>query len=361
MGRIACLPTMPLHPDPEVIVFNLKRRFSGVSATINALVPLQMQQWRLGFCGTPLSNGVPGMSLREALRLSRRPPAGRPFRIWHVRRDPEMMAGVFARDVLGMPIRLVFTSAAQHLHSAVPRWLISRMDSVISTTPGAAAFVPNTTAVVPHGIDLARFSAPADKSLAWREGGLPGSIGVGLFGRVRPEKGTDLFVDALIEILPKLPEVTGIITGLASPAHQRFQAQLQQRIDVAGLGPRIRFLGELPTPEVEAWFRRCLVAVACPRYEPFGLTPFEAAACGCALVCSRTGAFEQLVVPDVTGALVAPGDGPGLAQQLLRILGDPAHAQAMGAAARDRVSREFSLEREAQGIAAVYQQLFDQA
>lgn len=352
---------MPLHPDPEVIVFNLKRRFSGVSATINALVPLQMQQWRLGFCGTTLSNGIPGMRLRDALRISRRPPAGRPFRIWHVRRDPEMMVGIFARDVLRLPIRLVFTSAAQHLHSAFPRGLIARMDAVISTTPGAAAFVPNTTAIVPHGIDLARFSAPADKSLAWREAGLPGSIGVGLFGRVRPEKGTDLFVDALIDILPSLPEVTGIITGLASPSHQAFQAELQARIDAAGLSSRIRFLGELPSPEVEAWFRRCLVAVACPRYEPFGLTPFEAAACGCALVCSRTGAFEQLVAPGVTGELVDTGDGPGLAQQLRRVLSDPIRAQAMGVAARERVSRLFSLEREAQGIAAVYQQLFDRA
>lgn len=352
---------MPLHPDPEVIVFNLKRRFSGVSATINALVPLQMDQWRLGFCGTTLSNGVPGMRLRDALRISRKPPAGRACRIWHVRRDPEMMAGIFARDVLRLPIRLVFTSAAKHLHSALPRWLISKMDAVIATTPGAAAFVPNTTAVVPHGIDLARFSAPADKFSAWNEGGLPGTTGVGLFGRIRPEKGTDLFVDALIQILPQLPHVTGVITGLASASHQGFQAELQGRIDAAGLTQRIRFLGELPTPEVEAWFRRCLVAVACPRYEPFGLTPFEAAACGCALVCSRTGAFEELVQPGVNGELVNTSDAPGLAQALLRVLSDPARARAMGEAARTRVSEHFSLEREAHGIAAVYQQLFDQA
>lgn len=351
---------MALHPDPDVIVFNLKKRFSGVSATINALVPLQMHQWRLGFCGTSLSNGLPGMTLGQAMALSRRPPSGRPFRIWHVRRDPEMMAGIFARDVLRLPIRLVFTSAAQHLHSAFPRWLISRMDAVISTTPGAAAFVPNTTAVVPHGIDLTRFSAPADKALAWKEGGLPGTMGIGLFGRVRPEKGTDVFVDAMIDVLPQHPEATAIITGLAStPSQRAFQAELQGRIDAAGLRERIRFLGELPTPEVEAWFRRCLIAVACPRYEPFGLTPFEAAACGCALVCSRTGAFEQLVQPGVNGALVDPGDAPGLAQALRELLADPSGTAAMGEAARARVTEHFSLQREAEGIGRVYQQLFD--
>ena len=114
--------------DPEVIVFNLKKRYTGVSATVNALVPIQLGQWRLAYCGTPLPHGVPGMTLKQAIALSRKPPAGRPFRIWHVRRDHEMMAGLWARDVLRLPIKLVFTSAAQHLHGRFPRWLISRMD-----------------------------------------------------------------------------------------------------------------------------------------------------------------------------------------------------------------------------------------
>ena len=74
-------PYTGLSADPEVIVFNLKKRYTGVSATVNALVPLQMTQWRLGYCGTTQSNGVVGMTLREAIRVSRNPPAGRPFRI----------------------------------------------------------------------------------------------------------------------------------------------------------------------------------------------------------------------------------------------------------------------------------------
>ncbi|MES7358587.1 hypothetical protein U6X56_12390, partial [Cutibacterium acnes] len=138
------------------------------------------------------------MTLRQAIALSRRAPVGRPFRIWHVRRDHEMAAGLWARDVLQLPIRLVFTSAAQHRHGWFPRWLISRMDAVIATTPKAASFVPNTTAVVPHGVDLQRFSPPPDKASAWADSGLPGRYGIGVFGRVRPDKGTDVFVDAMI-------------------------------------------------------------------------------------------------------------------------------------------------------------------
>lgn len=346
------------HPDPDVIVFNLKRRYTGVSATVNALVPLQLVQWRLAYCGTPLSNGVPGMTLKQALRLSRQPPAGRAFRIWHVRRDHEMMAGLYARDVLRLPVRLVFTSAAQHRHGWFPRWLISRMDAVIATTEKAADCVPNTSAVVPHGIDLARFEPPADKLQAWAGSGLPGRYGIGVFGRVRPDKGSDVFVDAMIRALPDLPEVTAVIAGLAQPQHQAFEAELKRRVAAAGLSERIVFLGEVPAAEVHRWYQRCLLCVACPRYEPFGLTPFEAAATGCAVVCSRTGAFDMLVEPGLSGWLVGTEDPSGLADAVRRVMADPLAAQAMGERARQRVLDNFSLAREAAGIARVYEALF---
>lgn len=352
---------MEAHPrlsdDPEVIVFNLKQRYTGVSATVNALVPLQMKQWRLGYCGTTQSNGVVGMGWREAISVSRRPPPGLPFRIWHVRRDPEMMLGLWARDVLRLPIRLVFTSAAQHVHGAIPRWLISRMDAVIATTQKAADCVPNTTAVVHHGIDLARFSV-VDKSAAWAESGLPGRYGIGVFGRVRPDKGTDVFVDAMLALLPRYPDFTAVIAGLAQPKHAAYEADLKARIAATGLRERVVFLGEVPAGDVHRWYQRCLVCVACPRYEPFGLTPFEAAATGCALVCSRTGAFEELVTPGNQGWLVPTDDVPALSHALEALLMDVQQTQVMGIRARKEVESRFSLQTEADGIAAVYRQMW---
>jgi len=348
-----------LDADPEVIVFNLKQRYTGVSATVNALVPLQRMQWRLGYCGTLMSNGLLGLSLLQALRLSRKPAAGRRFRIWHVRRDHEMMAAIVARDLLRLPVRLVFTSAAQHLHGAFPRWLISRMDAVIATTELAASFVPNTSAVVPHGIDLQRFAPAADKSTSWAATGLPGAFGIGVFGRVRPDKGTDVFVDAMLQALPRLPGVTAVIAGLAQPQHKAFEQSLRERIARAGMSGRIFFLGEVPAAEVHIWYQRCLLCVACPRYEPFGLTPFEAAASACALVCSRTGAFEQLVQCGINGELVPTGDAPALAEAVVRVMSDPLAARSMGERAREAVTRRFSLQAEADGIRRVYQALFD--
>lgn len=350
---------MPLSPDPEVIVFNLKKRFSGVSATIHALVPHQIHQWRLGYCGPDLSAEIPGLRLRDALAISRTPPRDRPFRIWHVRRDHEMMAAIWARDVMRLPIRAVFTSAAQHRHSWFPRWLISKMDAVIATTAKAATFVPNTSAVIPHGIDLERFHPPPNKFLAWKETGLPGTVGIGNFGRVRPSKGTDVFVESMIASLPAFPQATAVITGLAAPEHQVFQANLKRRIADAGLSDRIIFLGELPFADVRRWMQRCLVAVACPRYEPFGLTPFEAAASGCALICSRTGAFEELVLEGENGLLVTPGSIDDLQQAITRMLDDLTATDAMGEAARESVVTRFALSREADQIADVYKRVWN--
>jgi mannosyltransferase len=108
--------------------------------------------------------------------------------------------------------------------------------------------------------------------------GLPGEYGIGVFGRVRPDKGSDVFVDAMIEALPHLPGATAVIAGLAQPKHQAYQDALKAKIAAAGLTERIVFLGEVPAGEVHLWYQRCLLCVACPRYEPFGLTPFEAAA-----------------------------------------------------------------------------------
>jgi mannosyltransferase len=366
----------PSGPDfgdavPEVVVTNLKARFTGVSGTINALLPVQSRSLGIAYLGTPL----PGVelartqcaarfrqvTLREAIALSRRRlPDGRP-RLWHVRRDHEMMLGIALRDLARLPIRLVFTSAAKHRHGWFPRWLISRMDGVVATTPEAAAHVPNTTRVVPHGISLARFTPPADKAQAWAATGLPGQWGIGTFGRVRPDKGSDLFVDAMIRVLPAHPEVCAVIAGLAQPQHQAYQRELEARIAAAGLTDRIRFLGEIPPDQVANWYRAVTLTVACPRYEPFGLTPLEGMACGCAVLASDTGAFASIVEEGVTGQVVPTDDVEALVRALGPLLDDPERTRRMGQAGRSRVEAQFSIEREAEGIAKVYETVWQAA
>lgn len=350
--------------NPEVIITNMKKRYSGVSGTINALLPVQAKTLSIGFVGTDLpgaqlakrshSDTFFYLSVWQAIWVSRKLlPNGQP-RIWHVRRDPEMMLTIFLRDVLRLPIKIVFTSAAKHRHSWFPRWLISKMDGVISTTPEAASFVPNTTRVVPHGISLERFSPPEDKLTIWRRTGLPGKYGIGTFGRVRPDKGMDIFVDAMIQLLPESPDYTAVIAGLCTPQYAGFQKQLEQKIAAAGLSERIIFLGVIDADTVADWYQNVLITVACPRYEPFGLTPLEGMACGCAVVASDTGAFKTIVDEGKTGYVVPTDDAALLAEALRPLMENPSSALAMGQLGRDRVEASFSVNEEAEGVSDVY-------
>lgn len=361
----------PADADAEVIVTCLKQRYSGVSGTISALLPIQAQDLLLGYVGAD----IPGarlaaglwpqrfkvLTLWQAVQLSaRRLPDGRP-RLWHVRRNHEMLLGWLLRDVLRLPIRLVFTSAAIRRHSALPRWLIGRMDAVIATSARAASFVPRVRAVVAHGVDTQRFAPPPNRAAAWRALGLPGALGVGIVGRVRQEKGVHLFVRAMLALLPALPDVTAVIIGLCQREDAAFVAGLQREITQAGLSQRFVWAGEVAAAQMPAWYQALHVVVACPLYEGFGLTPIEAMACGCAVVASRTGAFESMVEPGVTGQLVPVGDAAALQAALRPLLAQPEQALTMGLHGRKRVQQHFSIEAETQSIAAVYRSLWAEA
>lgn len=350
--------------NPEVIVTNIKKRFTGVSGTVNALLPVQARSLTIAYLGSDMPGAhlaaeqsgerFQWLTFWQAVRLSRSPlPDGRK-RIWHVRRDPEMMLAIFLRDVLRLPISLVFTSAAKHRHSWFPRWLISKMDGVVSTTPEAGSFVPNTTRVVPHGISLERFSPPDNKLTVWERTGLPGRFGIGVFGRVRDDKGSDIFVEAMLDLMPEFPDFTAVIAGLCQPQHENFKQELVEKIQSRGLSERIIFLGEIAPDKVGQWYQNVLITVACPRYEPFGLTPLEGMACGCAVVASDTGAFKSIVDEGVTGHVVPTNDVGALVAALRPVLKDPVHAAEMGRLGRQRVEKMFSVEREAEGVAAVY-------
>jgi mannosyltransferase len=357
--------------NPEVIITNIKKRFTGVSGTVNALLPVQARSLNIGYYGSDM----PGASMAasetpqqfqrltfwQAVRYSlSRLPNGR-RRIWHVRRDPEMMLAIFLRDVCRLPISLVFTSAAKHRHSWFPRWLIANMDGVISTTPEAASYVPNTTRVVPHGISLERFSPPEDKHAVWQRTGLPGKYGIGVFGRVRPDKGTDIYVEALLQLLPEFPDFTAVIAGLCQPQHEEFKQALVAKIAEHGLADRLLFIGEIPPAEVGTWYQNVLITVACPRYEPFGLTPLEGMACACAVVASDTGAFKTIVDEAKTGYVVPTEDVAALVIALRKLMQNPTQTVEMGRLGRLRVEEGFSVEREAQGIAAVYESVWQRS
>jgi mannosyltransferase len=157
-------------------------------------------------------------------------------------------------------------------------------------------------------------------------------------------------------VLPEFSDFTAIITGRYAAEHEGYKRALDDKIRAAGLTERIVFVGEVPIDEVPLWYQNVSIMVACPRYEPFGITPLEAMASGCAVVASRTGAFEYIVQAGETGELVPTGDAAALAEAIRTLIKRGHDAiDSMGRAGRARVTAEFSIQKEASGIRDVYQ------
>jgi mannosyltransferase len=353
--------------SPEVIVTNLKKRLSGVTTTVTNLLPAQAVQLRLAYVG-PRIPGVQEaeqaspefvhLSFWQALKLSmKKLPDGRK-RIWHVRRDHEQVIVLLLRALLRLPIHIVFTSAATRQHGGFTLWLIGKMDAVIATTPVAASMIqsaqPRHLRVIPHGVNTQEFTPPPNKAQLWQEASLPGRYGVGIFGRVRHQKGIHIFVPAMIRVMQQHTGAVAVICGLCKSEDEAYKQALVEQIAQAGLTERFLWLGMVPNEEVLQWYRRVSITVACPLNEGFGLTPIEGMACGSAVVASRTGAFEEIVVEGETGHLVPTDDVDALAQALAKLMSDEARMAEMGRLGRLRVEQHYSIEAEARRIGEVY-------
>jgi mannosyltransferase len=336
----------------QLIVPNLHRRYSGVTATNRMVAPKLARLFRAGWLGSDAPDGIARMAIPDLAKLWRR----RTPLIWHARRNNEMIVGVLLR-LLGWPLRLVFTSAAQRHHTWITRWLIRRMDAIIATNDISASFLKVQATVIPHGVDTNTYAPPASRAAAFAEAELPGRYAIGCFGRVRAQKGTDVFVEAMCRLLPRYPDFTAVIVGAIVPEQTAFANELEKRIEAAGLAARVVMTGELPIEEVRRWYRRLTIYAFTSRNEGFGLTLIEAMSVGAALVASRAGAAELVVEDGVTGVLTPPGDVDALAAALEPLMRDPASAAAMGERGRARVLEKFSLDAEANRIAEVYRTL----
>ncbi len=336
----------------ELIVPNLHRRYSGVTATNRMVAPKLAARLRAAWFGSAAPENIARLRVADLAKLWRR---DKPL-IWHARRNNEMIVGVLLL-ALGWPLKLVFTSAAQRHHSWITRWLIARMDAIIATSDVSASYLKRESIVIPHGVDTEIYAPPQDRAAAFAESGLGGRYAIGCFGRVRAQKGSDVFVDAMCRLLPRYPDFSAVLVGAITPEQTAFANDLKRRIEAAGLQSRIVILGELAIEEVQRWYQRLTIYAFTSRNEGFGLTLIEAMGAGAALVAARAGAAELVVEDGVTGVLTPPGDVDALVAALEPLMRDPAAAMAMGLRARQRVVEKFSLDAEADRIAAVYRGL----
>ncbi|MEV8530484.1 glycosyltransferase [Streptomyces sp. NPDC051211] len=172
-------------------------------------------------------------------------------------------------------------------------------------------------------------------------------------GRMVPRKGAAVSIAALAA----LPDTELVVVG--GQAGDRAGDDLEVRrlraiAHEAGVADRVHFTGAVPSAEVPTVLRSADVVLCPADYEPFGIVPLEAMACGRPVVASAVGGQLDTVVDFVTGRLVPPGDPEALAAAVSALLADPARRLSCGAAGRQRVLSRYSWASVAEATEAVY-------
>ena len=222
-------------------------------------------------------------------------------------------------------------------------WLTQGLTDVFTCVSESArqythrrAHVPlNKLVVTPNGVDASECDAPVmAPPPEWR---LPeGAPVVAFVGRLDRQKNPLLLLRAAARVVREAPETVFAFAGTG-----RLETQCRAEADRLGLSGSVRWLGWLPDTR-PLLARMDLVALP-SSWEGMPNVILEAMACGKPAVATNVGGCPELIVEGETGFLVPPGDEAALADRILRLLRDAALRQRLGAAAHERVEREFSI------------------
>lgn len=178
--------------------------------------------------------------------------------------------------------------------------------------------------------------------------------------RLVPRKG----IDIVIRALPDTPDTELLVVG-GPPADGLDDDDEVQRLrsvaHEAGVADRVRFLGAQERHEVPPILRSSDALVTTPWYEPFGIVPLEAMACGLPVVTAAVGGMTDSVVDGVTGLHVPPRDPARLAAMLRRLLADPAWRAELGRAGVRRVHSRYTWGHVADGVLSAYRETIGRA
>lgn len=297
------------------------------------------------------------------------------------------MSGVVAQDVrraLGIPYVITFHALGMvrrlaqggadgfpDERIAIERTLMRDADGVIAECPqdlqdmmrlyGARR---GAIHIVPCGFDPLSFW-PVRERARERLGLVEDDFVVLQLGRMVPRKGIDTVIEGVAELAARYGVQARLLVvgGAAAPGDGHETAELQALMALAtrlGLRRQVTFTGPKAPAELRYWYSAADVFVTTPWYEPFGITPVEAMACGTPVIGSAVGGIKSTVVDGRTGYLIAPRDPVQLAARLHRLYADPDLARKLGKAGWRRAHRYYTWRSVAQRILAVYQEVVTQ-
>ncbi|MCW2705379.1 MAG: hypothetical protein JWQ37_3374 [Blastococcus sp.] len=177
-----------------------------------------------------------------------------------------------------------------------------------------------------------------------------------VLGRIVERKGHDDAVRALRAV----PDAELVVVGGPPPDAVDDDPEVRRLTALAresGVADRLVFTGAVSRADVPAWVRSADVVLAVPWYEPFGITPLEAMACGRPVVATAVGGLVDSVADGVTGDLVPPRDPDRLGEVVSALLADDERRAAYGAAGVRRARARYRWSRVVADTESVYRQV----
>jgi D-inositol-3-phosphate glycosyltransferase len=218
--------------------------------------------------------------------------------------------------------------------------------------------------VIPCGFDGEELR-PVSKTVARREIGIDRSTPLVLqLGRLVPRKGVDDAIRGFsrtvrVHAVPARMLVVGGDTDHPDPVKTPEIARLKQVAREEGVEARVAFTGRADRLQLKYYYSAADVFISTPWYEPFGITPLEAMACGTPVIGSNVGGIKYSVQHEQTGYLVPPHDPDAIGQCAAHLLKNPDVRRQFGQQALARVNALFTWEKVAESAAEVYRQVVE--
>ena len=191
--------------------------------------------------------------------------------------------------------------------------------------------------LIPNGVDVTPFQSCSEERIRELKGRFA-PLGEKLLfyvGRITPEKGVQVLLQALPSIREKHPDVRLLVAG-------RNSEQLLPLVDESGIGDAVDLLGFIDSEMRDCLYRSVDAAVFPSLYEPFGIVALEAMAAGCNVIASQVGGLAEVVDHRRTGLTVRVNDTQSIAWAVDQLFTDPVQAQAMRTRALEEVTRSYN-------------------
>jgi glycosyltransferase involved in cell wall biosynthesis len=169
-------------------------------------------------------------------------------------------------------------------------------------------------------------------------------------------KGHEFFLRAARLVADRFPDTMFVISG---DPHPTLSPPLFDLVNELGLQSCVRFLGY--RSDVAQWLPQLDAFVLPSTSEGFPLVVLEAMACARAVVATRCGGTDEMLVDNLSGLLVPVRDPEAIARGICELLCDDGRRTAMGVAARRHLQREFSVDAMLQKYERLYQQCVEAA